>query len=250
MFFGAEPIEVVLFLKQIGLAVVGASALWGFVFLIVRERINHEKRCLVLQWISERLLIPLLIGTALAALSSFAFSLMARAYAHEGVALAPTMDAIYRAFDIFSPLSLVWVVVTIGGFILLKSRPLVFHRNLKIFYVTQFILVSILISFPAWTGSFGKLQWFFIGHGFHSIFTVGTVIVLDFLFLISKSSPILKQHIYPLFFTMSKVIWIGLGIEFLSGLLVYSEAFALTPKFFFMQTLIGIIIYLKAKDFL
>ena len=38
------------------------------------------------------------------------------------------------------------------------------------------------------------------------------------------------------------MIWLGLGIDFLSVALVFPEALQLTPKFFFMQTVIGILI--------
>ena len=81
-----------------------------------------------------------------------------------------------------------------------------------------------------------------MGHSFHSIFTLGTVLILDFLFLLSRPSDLLRQHIFPLFPTISKVIWVGLAIDFLSVSLVFQEALRLTPKFFFMQTVIAILI--------
>ena len=109
------------------------------------------------------------------------------------------------------------------------------------FYIVSVLFVVVLISFPVWSGEFSLNQWFFIGHSLHSIFTVGTVLVLDFLLLMAGTSTHLKQHIFPWFGTMSKVIWVGLGIDFLSVALIFGQALTLTPKFFFMQTVLGIL---------
>lgn len=242
MVFGLTTFELLLFLKQVGFAVVGAAALWGFVFLIVREQVAHDRYCLVLEWVSERLLFPLFLGGGVAALAWLVMSFMTPAVAHEGVALAPHVEHVHAGLSLLSETVILWVFVTIAGFFVLQSKPRSSYRNLKIFYVLQFLFAALLTSLSTWTGSFDTLQWFYIGHSIHSIFTVGTVLILDFLFLISKSSAILKQHIYPLFPTISKVIWIGLGLDFLSSLLIYSEVFVITPKFLFMQTLIGILI--------
>jgi hypothetical protein len=240
--FGAEPIEFVLFLRQVGFALAGAAALWGFMFTKVRAWVAHEERCTVLEWIAGRLFIPLLIGIMLAVFSWLTLLVMVPAYAHEGISLAPSLESVYRGLELAAPLMILLVVLTLAGLAMFRFRSGAFHRNLAWFYALQFAVILVLISVQVWTGEFADAQWFFIGHSVHSIFTVGTVLILDFLFLTAKSSPILKQHIFPLFPTISKVIWVGLAIDFASVFLVFPEAVGLTPKFFFMQTVIGILV--------
>ena len=61
------------------------------------------------------------------------------------------------------------------------------------------------------------------------------------LFLTSNRSELLKQHVYSLFPTVSKVIWVGLSLDFISVFLI-SKYFVVTEKFLFVQTVITILI--------
>jgi hypothetical protein len=116
-----------------------------------------------------------------------------------------------------------------------------FSRLLAPFYAITFLMAFVMTSLSAWREVFDSVQIFHFMHGFHSIFTLGSVIVLDFLFLTSSRSNLLKQHVYSLFPTISKVIWAGLSLDFLSVFLI-SEYFAVTEKFLFVQTVIAILI--------
>lgn len=242
MLFGIEPIEIVFSFKQLGLALAGASALWGMVFVMRGRKDSHGDECFIFGWVAERLLLPLVAGIGTAMLAVVLLSCAFPVFAHEGIVLVPTPAEVGGALSVALPLYGVWVLTTLAALSWLKRRPADFNKHLFSFYAVSFVFACALISIPALTGSLNRAQIFFTGHGFHSIFTLGTVLVLDFLFLMSKSSPILKQHIYPMFPLLSKVIWVGLGIDFLSVALVFDKAIALTPKFFFMQTVVGILI--------
>ncbi|PIR82847.1 hypothetical protein COU20_00285 [Candidatus Kaiserbacteria bacterium CG10_big_fil_rev_8_21_14_0_10_59_10] len=240
--FGITFLELVLFGQQFGLALAGAASLWGFVFILKGTRYHHGDTCVTFDWLARKLLYLLYAGAAIAILSWAVLLMAMPAYAHEGIVIVPELAERTAALKLTTPVFVAWMLLLLPLGLLSHVTPAQFHRRLTLFYAVHFAVILFLISIPAWTGSMSLRQFFFIGHSAHSIFTLGTVLVLDFLFLISKSSLHLKRHIYPLFPTISKVILVGLGIDFLSVALVFSEAIALTPKFFFMQTIVGILL--------
>lgn len=228
--FGIELIEFISFGKQIGIVVAGAASLWGLVFL----RSSKE--------VAAKLLLPVFLGTGISFVFWFLLINLLPAYAHEGITLRPTLEGTYRALTLFTPLSVAWFALSLGGLLWWRLRKASFLRVLPWFLTLELACALILVSFPSWFGEWGREQLFSIGHSVHSIFTLGTVITLDYLFLISQRSIFLQRQIFPKFSAISKVIWLGLGIDFLSVALVFQEALQLTPKFFFMQTVIGILI--------
>lgn len=241
--FGIEVVEVVLFFKQLGLAVVGASALWGFVLRVESRRAKDTEKKEVFAVLSEKLLLPLGLGAIVAILAwlSLIFFDAALVSAHEGIVIDPVdygATPISRTSNIFF---ILLAAISAIGFGLYKFNKEKFKKWAGKFYLAELATAAILIV-PVWTGEFEKEQIFFIGHNMHSIITIGTVIVLDFLFFASESVDRIKRHLYPFLPNISKAIWIGLGIEFLGVSLIFSEALDLTPKFFFMQTIVGIII--------
>lgn len=227
---GFELIEFASFGKQIGIVVAGAASLWGFVFW----RSSRE--------VSAKLLLPVFVGAGISFVFWFWLINILPAYAHEGITLRPTLEGTYRALTLFTPLSVAWFACSLAGLMWWRSHSTSFLRFLPWFFALEFAFALILVSFPSWHFEWGREQLFVIGHSVHSIFTLGTVITLDYLFLVSERSRLLKQYIYPKFSIISKVIWLGLGIDFLSVALVFHDALQLTPKFFFMQTVIGILI--------
>lgn len=240
--FGAEFSEFLLFLRQFGLALVGASSLWGFVFTRWTRHRPVEKDCLVYDWIGMKLLLPLFGGALIVLLSWFFFTSLIPAYAHEGIALTPGQELIRGRSEAATPYLIAWGAILLVGMAWKIARPGFFSKHMEWFYGANLISAFFFMIFFVYQGEVSKEQVFYIGHSIHSIFTLGTVLMLDFLFLISQTSSILKQHIYPLFSVLSKVILIGLGIDFLSVALIFQEAIQLTPKFFFMQTVVGILV--------
>lgn len=240
--FGFEYIEFIIFLKQFGLALAGASSLWGLVFIWKKHRGRQaESRHIVLDWIGRKMLIPYFIGFFAALIAWVLYDLQIPLNAHEGIIIVPTDAERHVAASFTFTLYLLWFAFSllVGGYVLKKKENM---RPLAWFFAINFITCFFLVSLPAWTGEMNFVQAFHAGHGFHSIFTFGTVVVLDFLFLLSFPSLILKQHIYPLFPQISKVIWVGLGFDFLSVALVFEEAVRFIPKFFFTQTVVAILI--------
>lgn len=237
--FGIEIYEVILLLKQLGVVVAGAAALWGIIFSRMDFRCG-ERECILYDWVAQKLALLVFGGVALATLA-FAFAQVFFVHAHEGIAIAPTLLETQAAFGLLGPLLILILLITLVGAFLYTFKPRVFDRYMTRFFIAEFVLLFIAASLTGWTGDLGREQLFFFAHGFHSIFTLGTVIVLDYLFLLSERSPILKQHIFPLFPSISKVIWVGLAFDFLSSLLILNQ-FEVTEKFLFMQTVIGILL--------
>lgn len=238
--FGIEISEVFLFLKQLGFALAGASALWG---AILSRKDFHcgEKGCLIYDWLSLRLLGLLAAGTAISAIAFLALLKIFPVYAHEGIAVFPTAGETISGLLFTGPILLIGIFLTLAGLFVKKINPSKFAEYLTSFFVIQFIIFFVLASVPAVTQDFDSRQVFFIGHGFHSIFTLGSVIVLDFLFLTSKRSSHLVQHVVPLFPTISKIIWVGFGFDLLSATFILPLA-EITSKVVFMQTVVGILL--------
>jgi len=207
--YGFDTIEIIAFIRQFGLAVSGAASLWGLVFIFYKHvgRQAHSRH-VVLDWISWKMLIPFYVGLIASFVGWLIYESMLPLYAHEGIIIVPDIAEKIAAGVITNPVYITWFVLNAcaGIFVFVKREKTIGH--LKIFFGTNLAFIFFLISLPAWVGGINYTQLFHIGHGFHSIFTFGTVVVLDFLFLLSFSSFLLKEHIYPLFPLISKVIWI------------------------------------------
>lgn len=242
--FGAEFSELILFLKQFFLVAAGASALWGL-YLQFRGRKKGESdiSSIIYQNLSRNLFYLFSFFLILALMTWILPGFFDTTWAHEGITF---VSKSIQESTFVKNLKLVgfslMTLFTIIFIYLRLYRAKTFNKYLEYFFASVLVLSTAIISFPEWTGSFSREQLFVIGHNLHSIFTIGTVIVLDFMYLRSKFKNILKEHLLPIFPTMSKVIWIGLAIEFSSVFLILEDAIAFTPKFFFMQTVVGIII--------
>jgi len=242
--FDIQAVEILLFFKQLGLAVVGASAFWGLILLRGAKRATGAEQKEVCLHLSQKILVPLGVSTIIAIIAWVAifFVSPADSIAHEGIVLDQSGYENAQGYGFVSILFSLLAVVSAVGFGWYKKNRDKFSARAKKFYTVELTLAAMLLSVPVWTGSLGGEQIFFLGHSLHSIFTIGTVLVLDFIFFSSESSPKIKRQLYPLLPTVSKVIWIGLGVEFSSVLFILDEALMLTPKFFFMQTVIVILI--------
>jgi hypothetical protein len=163
------------------------------------------------------------------------------ALAHEGISAYPTPQEIAATFPIVTALNAVLLALVFGMALIRRKSGEQFSYLITPFYAVAFTLIFVMISLSGWRGTFDSIQIFHFIHGFHSIFTLGSVITLDFLFVLSSRSGLLKQHVYSLFPTISKVIWIGLSLDFISVFLI-TDHFVVTEKFLFAQTVIGILI--------
>jgi hypothetical protein len=241
LFFGVQSEEVWLLLRQVALAVSGAAALWGFIFSIRDKGSKSPTSEILNDFISMRIFNLFLAGLTLASFSYLFLLPVLRALAHEGISVPATITESTNTFPLFSLLLFMLLAAAACMAILRKKNERRFSYLLTPFYAIAFVLAFLMTSFSAWRGTFDSVQIFHSIHGFHSIFTLGSVVVLDFLFLVSSRSTLLKQHVYSLFPTVSKVIWAGLSLDFLSVFLI-SDHFALTEKFLFTQTVIAILI--------
>jgi hypothetical protein len=239
--FGIELTELLLFGKQVGIALAGAAALWGFVFSRKDFHCSTDKPCVIYDWIAVRLLPLFVSGVGIGSLFYFGLLVTLPASAHEGISYVPTNPEVVRSFEILTPLFLLLLVATVVMLFAPGKKSNTFAESITYFYVGTFLVSFFITSFPGWRGIFDSQQIFYIGHGFHSIFTLGSVIVLDYLFLLSKRAHILKEHIFAVFPTISAAVWFGLAFDFASTLFIIG-GFVPTTKMLFMQTVIGILI--------
>ncbi|MDA2922593.1 hypothetical protein MYX07_05010 [Patescibacteria group bacterium AH-259-L07] len=242
--FGIEIPSLVRFFMQSGAAIAGASALWCLMFAFKARRNPTPKKEHF--YALMHLLMPLfgvsllvfLIGWWAAALIFFPPDIMA----HEGVVGKPVYEYIKNGFNF----NLVWVLLIIfvglAGIQTYIRKKELFQKYAAPFFLSQFVFLSLILLFSAFTKSFDKEQMVFFLHNWHSIITLGTVVAVDFLYLCTLRKDSLKRTLYPLFPLMSAFIFVGLGMEFLSSLLVFNKALIITPQFLFNQTVIAIII--------
>lgn len=232
-FWRFKALEILNFLKQAGFALAGASALWGWIFSRGKKDEIATK------------LLPLFFGGLIIGTISWLIIFWREAgsvLAHEGISIYPSLNASISAKFIQTPILL--AAITIALLVLFKKNSNIPFGNstTRWFFPMEFFLMSATISLLGWVGEINREQIFFFAHGFHSILTLGTVLTVDYLFFVSRRDLFQKQAIYPAFPFMSKVIWLGLGIDFASVALIFEEALNLTTKFYFTQTVIGILI--------
>lgn len=240
-----ETTEILTFIRVLGLAVAGASAFWGSIFLVFSRRAKEGRESALWQGIAQKLLLIFFpafflyaVAWAILAVTFCAFC----AIGHEGIAVAETpagfANAMLQQYPVFLALVLI-ATVYLGGLFFAKK---LFLSHLAVFYGVSFALISAILLYPWASYEFENTRHHISAalHSWHPVFTLGSVIVVDFLFLALKFNlrPFLKQ-IFPL---ITAGIWLGLGLDFLNSSLIFREAFSPEARILFMQTLLGIII--------
>ncbi|MEX2369117.1 MAG: hypothetical protein WD552_01855, partial [Candidatus Paceibacterota bacterium] len=212
--------EFLLFGKQLGIALAGAAALWGFIFSLKDFHCGKDTKCVIYDWIAVRILPLFLVGFGIGVISYVGLILTIKVAAHEGIAYAPTVPEIAASFPVLTLLFAVLGAITLLALSLPSKGDDSYANWITSFYGLAFVLCFFITAFPAWRGVLDGQQLFYAGHGFHSIFTVGSVLVLDYLFILSKRAKLLQQHVFALFPTISAVVWFGLAFDFASALLI------------------------------
>lgn len=241
LIWGIQFDDILLLLKQLGLAVAGAAALWGFVFSVTDQKHSDKKSWIIDDILSMKIFNLFLVGVVLASVSYYFLLPVMHGVAHEGISIPATPEEIIATFPLKNIFYIVLLVLSLFMVILRSKNEERFSYLLTPFYAFMFLMAFFMTSFSAWRGFIDDKQLFHFMHGFHSIFTLGSVVVLDFIFVISSRSELLKQHVYRLFPTISKVIWAGLSLDFLSVFLI-ADTFQFSEKFLFSQTVIAILI--------
>jgi len=236
---------------QISAAVVAASSLWGGI-LMLRNQFSKHKNPHVVELIHRLLLlfIPALLVFLISWWFSALFLFPLNAIAHEGIVIKPTLLGIQSGFAYGMPFVSLLMLVSVITLSLYLGERLNRHKKfeqwggtlLLTHFILIFIIMFILMAYIVWTGFWDTHQIFFTLHSLHSILTLGTVLTVDFLYVISQNHSELKKIVYRFFPIMSAAIWIGLGIDFLSVSLIFKEAFHITTQLLFTQTVVGIIV--------
>lgn len=233
------------FFTQLSLVVAGAASLWGYVFS--RKALKTKKNSKELWNLSTALMLLFSIafvffvfGWWFLAFTSYPIV----AHGHEGVVHA-TQDAIWAGFQANFPIVVLATITGVAGIFIFRRPGDLFKKISYKFFGLQFVLLSIILSFSWYTDTISRFQFSYMLHNWHSIITLGTVIVVDFLFLYTsgKKRDKLKRVLYPAYPVLSAFIWIGLGMDFLSsGLFQGFNPSLATPQFVFNQIVIAIII--------
>ncbi|MEX0878089.1 MAG: hypothetical protein WDZ40_04550 [Candidatus Spechtbacterales bacterium] len=230
------------FLTQASLAVAGAACLWGYVFS--RKAATGDK--------NKKKYWDLSAGLFFLFAGSFSFFVVGwwfmalfvyptLIYGHEGV-VHTTQDFIRAGFQAGLPIVVLATITGFAGILAFIKKAEYFKGIAHKFFAVQFILLSVILALSSYTGTVGRLQLSYILHNWHSIITLGTVVVVDFLFLYTLHKDSLKRVLYPAYPVMSAFIWIGLGMDFISSGLFNNFDPIHNTQFVFNQIVIAIII--------
>jgi len=241
--FGIEIFEVLIFFRQLGLSVAGAAAFWGCVFLFLGRKSQSARSSALWQGVSQKLILIFfpaffLFGLvwAVIAISQCVFC----TNAHEGISIAETSrllsDTTYKQYGLY----ITYMILGISGFAVFLIRRTFFYNHIGWFFGVFFLIISAFLLYP-WTslGSF-RHDLSVSLHGWHSIFTLGSVVMVDFLFIALRFN--LRPYLVKIFPLITGGVWLGLGLDFVNAGLIFNGEFFPTPRVLFMQTLIGIVI--------
>jgi len=240
-----ELSTIVRFLMQLGLALAGATSLWAVFLHYLRQKTSDESKAKNLERLTS-FLIPLFSsGLFLFILSRLIlkeFFYATASLAHEGIVVKATIDYIKEGLEAVSVLVYLLILISAVLLYIFRFRKDLFNRYAIFLFSANFLIISLIDVFILYTNSFDKLQLFYFLHHWHSIFTLGTVICVDYFYLRTIPNVNLKRTIYPMFPFFSVVIWSGLGLDFLSNILIFKQGFIVNTQFLFIQTVIAIII--------
>lgn len=217
--------EIVAFARQASGAVAGAAGLHGWL-LTARQ---HGRL--------SRLLEPLMAMAVVAYLVAWLIGFVgyAAAGAHVGISVEPTADDVARSYIAQLPLVIMLLV-------LLATSRRGLARAPRLYHFLYFAVMSLLISTYAVSDHIDLHQVSYVWHGWHSILTLGTVIVLDYLFFVSRHSLKLLAKLHLSFNRFTVFILSGLALDVMSTYLIMDEALRLDTRFLFMQTVVGILL--------
>ncbi len=230
-------------LTQLCLAVAGASAFWGYVLTQRAKRDPDHKG--EYENIIEIVAKIFAFSSTLFLLFWFfasVFIFQAISFAHEGIKISPTYEYIRAGFSANTFFVAVLSILVLLGIKYLIFNKAKFQKLAGKFFFINFLLIATIISLQVFKGSFDNEQFFFILHNFHSIFTLGSVILIDILYLTTFKNNSLKLILYNFFPWISVGIWVGLGLDFASVFLILPGVLVLNPQFFLSQTVVAIII--------
>jgi len=219
-------LDVVSFVRQASAAIAGAAALFSLFFF------SGGKKQLF-RAIDQNIVVASVVYIA-----AWVVGWMLRApavAAHVGVSLTPAIDDFTRGYIVQ------WPLVIVLAILVLTSRR-GFARLPQAYNLSFFIIMSLLISTYGVAATFGRQELSYILHGWHSILTLGTVVVLDYLFFVSRNDRKQLAMLTESFSLFTVFIFIGLGLDWLSTYFILPGALDTSQRFFFVQTLIVIII--------
>ncbi|MDP2695640.1 MAG: hypothetical protein Q8O87_00065 [bacterium] len=225
---------------QIAAATTGAAALWGLYFHIRNIGAgNDSSRLINLCFLVLASSVAIFLVAWLLNYSVFSPNIVT---SHEGIVTQPTQGHINSGSQI--NLWMLWplIIVSLFSIFSYSHRPRLYQKYIGWSFLAHFLIISAIMIFSVYKGGWDKEQLFFALHSWHSILTIGTVILIDLLYSFTSKDVGLKKILYQAFHKMSMAIWIGLGLDFASAFLVYPEALVLNAKFYFIQTVIAIII--------
>ncbi|HLC49719.1 MAG TPA: hypothetical protein VJI96_05040 [Candidatus Andersenbacteria bacterium] len=223
--FDISFFELVSFVRQVSGAAAGAAGLHGWL-LFNRQ---HGKL--------SRLLEPAMATAAVVYLVAWLIGYVgfSSAEAHVGISLDPTTADIARSYVLQLPLVIVLLT-------LLATSRQGLTRAPRLYHFLYFVITSLLISTYAISDHIDMRQVSYVWHGWHSILTLGTVIVIDYLFFVSRHNRHLLAKLHLSFNRFTVFILSGLAIDIMGTYLIFEEALRLDTRFFFMQTVVGILL--------
>lgn len=217
--------EVVAFVRQASGAVAGAAGLHSWLLYTRKHHVLSNK------------LQPLMVLAAITYVAAWGIGFVGQgvASAHVGISLEPTISDIIRSHSVQLPAVIIFLALIATSKAGLRKAP-------KLYSFLYFVVASVLVSTYAISDHFDLRQVSYVWHGWHSILTLGTVIVLDYLFFICRHNRDALAQLHLSFDRFTLFILAGLAMDIMSTYMILEEALRLDTRFFFMQTVIGVLL--------
>lgn len=248
--YGIELAGLFRFFIQLNLVLAGATSLWCFVFLHKAKKASapeQKENWYRLSFGLNRVLIAALLLFIISWWVGSIFVFTPEASGHEGVvhSAAFSKDLVQKGFQANLPWVSILTIFNAAALLIffIKDGPKkLFWEKAHIFLGVNTALLSIILALSAFNGGFNKEQIALVLHNWHSIITLGTVLCVDILFLLTIKSKELKKTLYPFYPIMSAGIWLGLGLDFIASFLLLDNGFPGAEQFIFNQAVVIILI--------
>ena len=245
-FYGVTIPELFRFLAQVGIAIAGAASLWGLVFTKVAEKSEEPEKggALAIAGLLSRLFI---LGSFLFIVVYWIEDLLIfanGAMAHEGITIRQIPHELVRAgLEVSMPfMAALMVLVGVVAYLYFRRREQ-FLGSAKMFFGMGLLLATALMYFGTYTGELlSSEQIFYFFHSWHSVFTVGSVVVVDVLYIGTLRRDDCRRVLYKKFPWISNGIWLGLGLDFLNNMLIYDTHDWSLPVFTYTQIIVAVIV--------
>lgn len=201
----------------LGVSLLGAGSLWGFVFLI-KMRLGDKHK--VWQYSGTEMFSIVFFGFLFLMAGYWSDSVLLNSIASQSIKDTVAGDYVSRILllNVQFPAIIFSLLVFVLGITFLRKDSDFFFKDLEKFYLALFSVTLLIISTDLIStfdlSSFYKVLWHF-----SNILVFGTVAILGHLYVRKRKDKVFMHSVSKYLPVIQKIIWFGIGIKVLLSLL-------------------------------